>query len=89
MGICVRFREIERNNLDRHSYEIQIKELTERATGEDSLRNENSKLKEFSKRLQVEMGGCRVRSSFCKAVQGRAVIRMRLTRPITKRLWKD
>ncbi|XP_031505890.1 uncharacterized protein LOC116268325 [Nymphaea colorata] len=28
-----KFREIERNNLDRHSYEVQIKELTEKVNG--------------------------------------------------------
>lgn len=48
-----RFREIERNNLDRHSYEIQIKELTEEINIYESLRTENGKLKEFIKKQGV------------------------------------
>ena len=50
-----RLREIERNNLDRHSYEIQIKELTQRLADEESYRGENVKLVEFIKRQQGEI----------------------------------
>jgi hypothetical protein len=46
-------REVEKSDLDRHSYEIQIKELASRLQNEDSLRSENSKLKNFIDRLNV------------------------------------
>lgn len=52
LPLC-RFREIERNNLDRHSYEIQIKELTEEINIYESLRTENGKLKDFIKKQSV------------------------------------
>ena len=48
-----RFREIERSNLDRHSYEIQIKELTQRIEDEEATKTENGKLVEFIKKQQV------------------------------------
>lgn len=49
----LRLREIEKSDLDRHSYEIQIKELAARAQGEEQLRIENTKLKQFIDRLNV------------------------------------
>lgn len=39
--------------LDRHSYEIQIKELSQKIEEMDSLKSENSKLKEFIKKQGV------------------------------------
>lgn len=48
-----RYIELERRELDRHSYEIQIKELTERLAGEENLRIENHKLQEHIRRLNV------------------------------------
>jgi hypothetical protein len=44
---------VERSQLDRHSYEVQIKELALAAQGEEQLRSENSKLKNFIDRLNV------------------------------------
>ena len=75
----LRFREIERNNLDRHSYEVQIKELTEKVSGEETLRTENSKLKDFSKRLQVPTPPFRERSNSCRGTRGKADSRRRAT----------
>ncbi len=40
-------------SLDRHSYEIQIKELTEKLLSDESCRGENEKLKEFIRRQSV------------------------------------
>jgi hypothetical protein len=48
-----RFREHERKDLDRHSYEIQIKELSQKVLEESSFRIENGKLKEFLKSQTV------------------------------------
>jgi hypothetical protein len=39
--------------LDRHSFEIQIKELTQKCTEEASNKEENLKLKDFVKRQNV------------------------------------
>lgn len=44
--------------LDRHSYEVQIKELTEKLAESSSYRNENDKLKEYIRRQTVRM--CRL-----------------------------
>ena len=51
----IRYREVERIQLDRHSYEIQIKELTMQIDEEGSFRNENSKLRDFIKKLTVSI----------------------------------
>ena len=53
--LYLRFREIERSNLDRHSYEIQIKELTQSIEDEEATRTENGKLVEFIKKQQVSI----------------------------------
>ena len=39
--------------LDRHSYEVQIKELTEKLAESSNYRNENDKLKEYIRRQTV------------------------------------
>lgn len=44
---------MEVRELDRHSYEIQIKELAQQVSDAGNFKTENSKLKEFIKR-QVE-----------------------------------
>lgn len=44
VGSC-RFREVERRELDRHSYEVQIKELTMRISDEGNFKAENLKLR--------------------------------------------
>lgn len=50
-----RYKEIERRELDRHSYEIQIKELAERLSETDGIRNENVRLKDFIRRQNGEI----------------------------------
>jgi len=45
--LTFRLKEIERRDLDRHSYEIQIKELTERAFDGERLKKESDKMREF------------------------------------------
>lgn len=54
-----RFRENERVQLDRHSYEVQIKELTEKLSEEHLSRTEIDKLKEFIRRQSVSLPRCR------------------------------
>lgn len=44
VGSC-RFQEVERRELDRHSYEVQIKELTMRISDEGNFKAENLKLR--------------------------------------------
>ena len=41
--------------MDRHSYEIQIRELTEKIQYLESYEAENEKLKKYIKRLQVSI----------------------------------
>lgn len=48
-----RYKEIEKKDLDRHSFEIQIKELAMRVDQNDSLQTDNQKLKEFIKKQSV------------------------------------
>lgn len=48
-------KEIEKKDLDRHSYEVQIKELTERAFDGDRFKKESDKLKEFIQKQTVEL----------------------------------
>lgn len=50
-----RLKEIEKKDLDRHSYEIQIKELTEKAFDSDRFRKESDKWREFSQKQAVEI----------------------------------
>ena len=65
-------KEIERKDLDRHSYEIQIKELTERAFDGDKFRKENDKLKEFIQRQTIELDEYKKKSSMIdENVQGK------------------
>ena len=49
----LKYRELERQELDRHSFEVQIKELSEMCADSDSLRTEVSKLREYIRRLKV------------------------------------
>ena len=44
---------MERRELDRHSYEVQIKELTLRIADESNFRAENLKLREFLRKQSV------------------------------------
>lgn len=46
---------MERKELDRHSYEVQIKELTQQISDDNFYKNENVKLKEFVKKQQAEI----------------------------------
>ena len=39
--------------MDRHSYEVQIKELTQQISDENSYKAENAKLKDFVKKQTV------------------------------------
>lgn len=54
-----RFRESERVELDRHSYEVQICELTDRLAEEHNFRTEIEKLREFIRRQSVHPLTCR------------------------------
>lgn len=49
----IRYSELENRELDRHSYEVQIRELTEKLRGKDGLMLEIKKLNEYIKRLNV------------------------------------
>ena len=64
--LYLRFREIERSNLDRHSYEIQIKELTQRIEDEEATKTENGKLVEFIKKQQVPVFLSRLKLNICR-----------------------
>jgi len=44
---------VEKKELDRHSFEIQIKELAQRANQNDALEADNLKLKDFIKKQGV------------------------------------
>ena len=48
-------KEIGKKDLDRHSYEIQIKELTEKTFDGEKYRKENDKLREFAERQTREL----------------------------------
>ena len=52
----MRFRESERVELDRHSYEVQIRELTEKLAEEQNYRAEIERLREFIRRQSVRRG---------------------------------
>ncbi len=45
---------MEKKELDRHSFEIQIKELAQRANQNDALEADNLKLKDFIKKQGVK-----------------------------------
>jgi hypothetical protein len=49
----IRYSELENRELDRHSYEVQIRELTEKLRGKDDLMLEIKKLNEYIKHLNV------------------------------------
>ena len=49
----LRYREVERRELDRHSYEVQIKELTQQLTEKTVHETENLKLRDFLKKQTV------------------------------------
>jgi hypothetical protein len=48
-----RYKEVQKRDLDRHSYEVQIKELTEKAADGDRTRKEIERLKDFIQRQSV------------------------------------
>jgi len=48
-----RYKEIERRELDRHSYEIQIKELAQQLSETEGIRNENVRLKDFIRKQNI------------------------------------
>lgn len=52
----IKYKEVERQQLDRHSYEVQIKELAERCAESEGLRLEVGKLREYIRRLKVMRG---------------------------------
>lgn len=45
---------MERRELDRHSYEVQIKELTQQLTEKGAHESENLKLRDFLKKQTVQ-----------------------------------
>lgn len=49
-----RFKDLQRVDLDRHSYEIQIKQLTHKIAELDLLKKENEKLKDFLSKQGVQ-----------------------------------
>lgn len=51
----IKFKEVSRKELDRHSYEVLIKELTEKNQYLANFKAESEKLKEFIKKQSVEM----------------------------------
>ena len=51
----LKFKEIERKDLDRQAYEVQINELTQLCLDTEGLKIEVSKLKDFIKRLTAEL----------------------------------
>ena len=51
----MKYKEIERRELDRHSYEIQIKELAQQLSESEGLRIEIGKLKEFIRKQSLEL----------------------------------
>lgn len=50
-----KYREVDRRELDRHSYEVQIKELAEKNTAYISLKTENDRLRDFIRRQTLEL----------------------------------
>jgi len=46
---------MERKDLDRHSYEIQIKELTEKAFDGDRFKKDSDKMREFIQKQTIEL----------------------------------
>lgn len=46
----LKYKGLEKVELDRHSYEVQIRELTELCEINDSFKNENIRLKDFAAR---------------------------------------
>ena len=51
----LKYKENERSVLDRHSYEVQIKELTHKISDSDGQRSEVEKLKDFIRRQSAEL----------------------------------
>lgn len=46
---------MERRELDRHSYEVQIKELAEKTISLNNLQKENERLRDFIRRQGIEL----------------------------------
>lgn len=51
----LKYKEIEKIHLDRHSYEVQIKELAQRLQEGDGFKLENQKLKDFIRKQTAEL----------------------------------
>ena len=51
----LKYRENERKDLDRHSFEVQIKELTQKISDSDGQKSEVEKLKDFIRRQSMEL----------------------------------
>ena len=58
-GYKLKYKELEKVELDRHSYEVQIKELTELCQGLEPLKIDNSRLKEFVVKQTAEIDDLR------------------------------
>jgi hypothetical protein len=46
---------VERRELDRHSYEVQIKELAEKTISLNNLQKDNERLRDFIRRQAIEL----------------------------------
>ena len=51
----LKYKELEKVELDRHSYEVQIKELTELCQSLESFKIDNNRLKEFVAKQTAEI----------------------------------
>lgn len=49
----LKYKEVEKKELDRHSYEVQIKELAMQLSEGEAFKTENNKLKDFIKKQNV------------------------------------
>lgn len=54
-ALLCRYKEVERSHLDRHSYEVQIKELAQQISESEGPKNENQKLKDFIRKQAAEL----------------------------------
>lgn len=69
----IRDRQQQRDWLDKHSYEEQIKELSEKASQKskdsEQFRIENEKLKEYIKKLSAEMDDLRNKTNIPESLK--------------------
>lgn len=59
----LKYKEVERKELDRHSYEVQIKELAQQVLEADGSKSENQKLKDFIRKQAAELEDWKKRMS--------------------------